>query len=108
MSQWVFEVASKFSKKVTLSKNGYSHIVERHPEVTGELEKMKETLVSPQTIRRSMYDEKVWLFYRFFKQSPVTEKYLTVAVKLLNDEGIVVTSYFTDKIKMGKRLWKEK
>lgn len=41
-----------------------------------ELERMKETLVSPQTIRRSMYDEKVWLFYRFFKKTPVSAKYL--------------------------------
>lgn len=108
MSKAVFEVISKFSKKITLTKSGCDHVSERHPEVSGELRKMKLTLISPQMIRRSMYNERVWLFYRFFKRTPVTEKYLMVAVELLNDEGLVATSYFTDKIKMGNEVWKEK
>lgn len=80
----------------------------RHPEVTGEIEKMKVTLVSPQIVRRSLYYEKVWLFYRFFEDTPVTEKYLMVATRILNDEGLVVTTYFTDKVKMGEEIWRER
>jgi len=76
--------------------------------VVGEIEKMKETLVSPQIVRRSLYDEKVWLFYRFFENTPVTEKYLMVAARILNDEGFVVTSYFTDKVKIGEEIWRER
>ena len=104
----MFEVVSKFTKRVILSETKYKHICEKHPEVRGELERMKETLVSPQTIRRSAYDEKVWLFYRFFRKTPVSAKYLMVAVRLFNAEGLVVTSYFTGKIKMGEEVWKEK
>jgi len=55
-----------------------------------------------------MYDAKVWLFYRFFEETPVTENYLMVAAKILNNEGLVVTSYFTDKIKMGVEIWRER
>jgi hypothetical protein len=108
MSQAVFEVISKFSKRITLTKGRYMHVSEKHPEVSGELEKMKETLIVPRTIRKSTYDEKVWLFYRLFKKTPVSEKYLMVGVRLLNDEGLVITSYFTDKVKMGEEIWKEK
>ena len=108
MSQIVFEVVSKFSKKIALTTRGYEHISWRHPEVSGEMEKMKETLVLPQIIRKSMYDNKVWLFYRLFQKTPVSRKYLMVGVRLFNDEGIVITSYFTDKIKMGDEVWKEK
>lgn len=107
MSEVIFEVVSKLSKKITLTKSAYEHISERHPEVFEQIEKMQVTLISPQTIRHSKYDEKVWLYHRFFKKTPVTEKYLMVAVKLLNGEGNVVTCYFTDKIKMGIEIWKE-
>ena len=79
MSQPVFEVVSKFAKRVVLTKRKYDHVCEKHPEVFSEVGKIKETLASPQTVRRSTYDEKVWLFYRFFKETPVSEKYLMVA-----------------------------
>jgi hypothetical protein len=88
MSQAVFEVISKFSKRITLTKGRYMHISEKHPEVTGELEKMKETLVAPHMIRKSTYDKRVWLFYKLFKKTPVSEKYLMVGVRLLNGEGL--------------------
>jgi hypothetical protein len=31
-----------------------------------------------------------------------------VGVRLFNNEGIVITSYFTDKIKMGVEIWRAK
>jgi len=108
MSKPIFEVVAKFAKRVILTQRKYVHICEKHPEVFDEIEKMTETLASPQIVRRSTYDKKVWLFYRFFEETPVTEKYLMVAVRIINDEGIVVTSYFTDKVKMGEEIWREK
>ncbi len=108
MSEVVFEVIANFSKKIALSVRGYEHISERHPEVSEEIEKMKKTLVNPQVIRKSMYDDKVWLLYRLFDKTPVSRKYLMFGVKLYNSEGTVITSYFTDKIKMGDEVWMEK
>jgi len=108
MSETIFEVAAKFGRRIILTKGQYDHVCKRHPEVLGEIEKMKRTLASPQIVRRSLYDEKVWLFYRFFEDSPVTEKYLMVAARILNNEGFVATSYFTDKVKMGEEIWREK
>ena len=83
MGEVVFEAVSKFSKRIALTIRGYEHISERHPEVSGELEKIKETLVNPQVIRKSMYNDKVWLFYRLFNNTPFNGKYLMVGVKLL-------------------------
>jgi len=31
-----------------------------------------------------------------------------MVARILNDEGLVVTSYFTDKIKIGEEIWREK
>lgn len=108
MSETIFKVVAKFGKKIVLTKSQYEHVRKRHSEVTGEIVRMKKTLVSPQIVRRSMYHEKVLLFYRFFKGTPVSEKYLMVAARIVNNEGLVVTSYFTDKIKMGEEIWREK
>ncbi len=52
-----------------------------------------------------MYEDKVWLFYRLFSKTPVGRKYLMVGVRLFNNHGTVITSYFTDKIKMGDEIW---
>ena len=108
MNKIVFEVVSKFARSISLSEATYDHVCSRHPEVFGEIDEMKKTLSLPHVVRKSMYDEKVWLFYRFFEETPVTEKYLMVAAKILNNEGLVVTSYFTDKIKMGVEIWRER
>jgi hypothetical protein len=108
MSEVVFEVGSKFSKKIVLTKRAYGHISERHPEVSAVLKMIKQTLVDPQVIRKSTYDDNVWLFYRLFNKTPVGRKYLMVGVKLYNDHGTVITSYFTDKIKLGDQIWMEK
>ena len=107
MSEIIFEVFGKFGKKIRLTEGEYDHVCKRHPEVLGEIDKMKMTLASPQMIRRSLYDERVWLFYRFFEETPVTEKYLMVAARIFNNEGLVATSYFTDKVKIGEEIWKK-
>jgi hypothetical protein len=31
-----------------------------------------------------------------------------MAVRTVNDEGLVITNYFTDKIKIGKEVWRKK
>lgn len=108
ISDTIFEVVSKFSKRLILTRGKYEHVCERHSEVFGEVDKLRETLASPQIVRRSVYDERVWLFCRYFEETPVTEKYLMVAVRIINDEGLVVTSYFTDKVKMGEEVWRER
>jgi len=45
--------------------------------------------------------------YRFFNRTPVTSKYLAVVVKVLNQEGFIITAYFTERVRRGKVLWKK-
>jgi len=48
------------------------------------------------------------LFYCNYKTTPVSEKYLCVAVKALEDSLLIITAYFTDTIKGGEVLWGKK
>jgi hypothetical protein len=55
---------------------------------------------------RSNSDESVELFYEFFTDTIVGDKWLCVVVKNLENDFFVITAYFTDKIKKGEELWK--
>ena len=62
------------------------------------MEELKKILKEGSIIRYSEDNENVLFYYREFKKMPSEERYLFVSVKYLNNEGFVVTSFFTNKI----------
>lgn len=93
---------------IRLTEERQEHIETDHPEMQGQIDKIRETLIDPDIIVRSRTDSNVELFYRYYNITPVTEKYLCVVVKVLSDDMFIITAYFTDKIKRGEILWKRK
>ena len=102
----VLEVHSKLGKVIRLDEDRWKHVVE-HPEMEKQIPKIEETLVGPDEVRESVRMSSIWLFYKFYPNSPVSEKYLLVAVKVLDGEGFIVTAFFTDKVKKGGLIWKK-
>jgi len=102
----VLEVRSKLGKVIRLDEDRWQHVVE-HPEMEKQISKIEETLVDPDEVRESVRMSSMWLFYKFYPNSPVSEKYLLVAVKVLDEEGFIVTAFFTDKVKKGGLIWKK-
>jgi hypothetical protein len=98
---------SKLGKMVRLDEDHWKHVQE-HLEMVDELDKLKQTLSEPDEIRTSVYDSSVWLFYRLYNHTPVTEKYSLVIVRVLNEEGFILTAFFTDTVKKGNRIWNRK
>ena len=80
------------------------HILE-HSEIEGQIEKIAVTLASPDVIIISKYDSSVHLYHKFYEGTPVTNKYLLVAVKFLETGAFVITAFFTDKEKSGQIRW---
>ncbi|MFH1234565.1 MAG: PBECR2 nuclease fold domain-containing protein [Candidatus Diapherotrites archaeon] len=101
----LFEVLAIFGKKIILGEERLAHILQSHPEMRGHLSKLTRALESPDEIRASQYDAKVWLHYKFYKS---LDKYIVAAVKVLNGNGFIITAYMTDRIKLGETLWKKK
>jgi hypothetical protein len=64
--------------------------------LTGE-----ETLENPDEIRVSRSDSKVFLFYK--TQRP--GRWTCAVTKRLDGEGFLITTYPTDAIKEGERIW---
>jgi hypothetical protein len=97
------------NRQIRLSSERQDHIEVDHPEMSGQIDKIQDTLASPDVIVKSRIDPDVELFYQHYNTTPVTEKYLCVVVKVLASDLFIITAYFTDTIKKkGIILWKKK
>ena len=60
-----FEVTSSLGKRITISVEYWQKIVEtKHPIMRDREELVKQTLTSPEQVRRSKKDPAVYLHYR--------------------------------------------
>jgi len=102
----VFEVMAYDRRRIRFTQVQWLHTVFFHPEVEGEPAKIRKTLRNPEiVVEGATKDTKIC--YGFFKRTPVTSKYLAVVVKILNQEGFIITAYFTERVRRGKVLWKK-
>jgi len=97
-----------YDRRVRLTNERQEHIEADHPEMSGQIDKIQNTLLNPDMIVRSRTDPEVELFYRHYDTTPVTEKYLCVVVKVAAGDFLAITAYFTDSIKRGDVLWQRK
>jgi len=63
-------------------------------------------LQTPEVVRQSRSDSKVYLYYRFYEQTIVGAKWLCVVIKDNSNDAFVITAYLTDKLKQGLELWR--
>lgn len=64
--------------------------------------------MNPDIVVKSRTDPDVELFYKYYEDTPVTEKYLCVVVKVSIGDLFIITSYFTDTVKKGDILWERR
>ncbi|MEW6214598.1 MAG: hypothetical protein AB1478_05250 [Nitrospirota bacterium] len=68
-------------RNIRLTDNRLEHILTRS-EMAKQEEKIRETLLTPDKIKKSKYRSRVLLYYKLYEKTPVTKKYLLVAVKV--------------------------
>ncbi|MBF0344031.1 MAG: DUF4258 domain-containing protein [Nitrospirae bacterium] len=73
----------------------------KHPEIYEKEEKVRECLVNPVEVRRSLDDRHVYLHYL-----PLEKYFLCIVTRYLNGDGFIITAYITDKAKEGETVWK--
>ena len=71
----------------------------------GQTDKIAETLAAPDGIIESRHDATVRLYYRLYDETPVTQKFLLVAVKRLDDDAFIITAFFTGRKPKGAIVW---
>ena len=98
----VFTVTSKQGKRIRLTEGQWTHILQRRPVMTGQIEKMRLSVEDPYLIQYVPEDD-VYYYYKRFPDTPVSKKDLLLVVKHLNEEGFVITAFFVRrKRKKGK------
>ncbi|MBC8457211.1 MAG: hypothetical protein H8D67_04350 [Deltaproteobacteria bacterium] len=101
----LFEVISKFGKRIRLTRPQWIHILDHHKEMENQTEKLRETLQEPDFIAHNE-SEDTYRYYKFFPETPVSPKHVLVLTKHLNDEGFIITTFFLRKIKeKGRFVW---
>lgn len=97
-----FEVSTPLGFRVRITQSYWEIIVTiKHPVMQGRERDVQNALRDPDEIRRSRADPKVHLFYR--EEYP--GRWTCVVVRQLNDEGFLITTYPTDAIKEGEKIW---
>lgn len=91
---------------VRLTDERWSHILQ-HPEMEGQIERIQETLLEPELVIATRADESVRVYHRHYPQTPVSSKYLQVAVKIVPDDAFVLTAFFSSRQKRGRTVWPE-
>ena len=98
----LFDVVTPLNVRVRTTKEYWDYIVNiKHPSMKNKEDIVKETLLNPEEICKSKIDQNVYLYYRQF------DRIYCIVVKHRGQEGFLITTYPTDKIKEGERTWKK-
>ncbi len=98
----LFEVMTPLGFWVRVTEAYWNLIVTlKHPIMAGREQMVIETLANPSEIRISRTDHAVHLFYKPER----TGRWVCAVAKRLDNTGFLITTYPTDAIKEGERLW---
>jgi len=93
---YLFGVIDKTGRKIKLTKKQWTHITIKHPDLAGKEEEIKTTLEKPDLIMPHKFDENAANYYKYNKKE---RAYLFVAVRYLNGEGFIITTFYTKQIR---------
>ncbi|MHB2149856.1 hypothetical protein ACX8XP_12430 [Calditrichota bacterium LG25] len=100
-------VLSKNHVPIRITDERLLPIIQNHPEMEGQEDKIVETLKTPDMILNGDFGE--LLAVKFYANTPVSKKkYLIVEYKEITDvDGFILTAYFSRKLsKRRKVIWK--
>lgn len=91
-------------RQIRLTDERWQHIL-AHPEMVEQHDRLVKTLADPDFVVATVKDTSVHTYQRLYESTPVTRKYMTVAVKVLAADAFVLTAFFTSRLKKGEILW---
>ncbi len=94
-------------RSIRITDERMNHILE-HPEMGAMASAIEETLMQPQQVIQSLGDADARLYYRYYRETVVGDKYLCAVVKVQDADAFVITAYLTDRLKKGTSLWSQK
>ncbi|MFO7996991.1 MAG: DUF4258 domain-containing protein [Dehalococcoidia bacterium] len=100
-----FEVTTVLGKRIRTTKPYWEKLVTtKHPRIRDREKEVQEALQKADEVRRSTVDSSVYLYYKLYYKKE-RECYICAVAKHINDEGFLITAYFTQSIKIGEVIW---
>ena len=65
---WMFAEKDRFERDIHLSNERWNHI-QKHPRMSGQIEKIKETIRNPLIIQKFEYDKEVRFYFKYYKEN---------------------------------------
>ena len=97
-----FQVLTPLNFYVRVMRSYWEYITTiKHPVMASREQDVKDALQMPDEIRVSRSDPAVHLFYKSKKAT----RWVCAVAKRLNGEGFLITTYPTDAIKEGTKIW---
>ena len=104
----MLEIKDIFGEVLKLTDEVWDAVIIKHPEVKSLKSYIARTVSEAEVVARSVYNERVVLYYRYFP-GILKGKFMVVVVKrVTHNEKYVATIYITDKRKGGELLWPKK
>ena len=100
--QLQFQVSTPLDFKVRVTRAYWQLITTvKHPVMAGREAAVKAARQNPLEVRRSRSDPDVYLFYKLEGAG----RWICAVARRLNREGFLITTYPTDAIKEGDKIW---
>ena len=97
-----FQVLTPLGFRVHVTRSYWELIITvKHPVMAGREPSVKVALENPDEIRQSQRDPRVYLFYKQESQ----RRWVCAVVRRLDEKGFLITTYPTDAVKEGVRIW---
>lgn len=98
----LFEALTPLGFRVLVTRDRWALITTaKHPVMLRREAAVKSALESPDEIRESRADRQVLLFYK----GEAAKRWTCGVVRRVGDEALLITTYPTDAIKEGVRVW---
>lgn len=97
MVELLATVNSKDGIPIRITHERWSHIVENHDYMAGNIDKVIETLEDPGYIVSGRRGEKIAL--KYYRQTSVSEKYVVAVYKEEEEDGFLITAFMTSEEK---------
>lgn len=98
----LFTILTPLGVSVRTTKEYWETIITtKHPSIAKYKKKAQETLKTPDQIRRSTKDPRVYLYYRNIGEINIC----VVADHVDRTNGYIITAYLTDRIKEGEQIY---
>ena len=99
-----FDVLTPLGFRVRVTRAYWEMIITvKHPAMAGRENDVQVTLRNPDEVRQSKSAPGVYLFYRPERIG----RWICAVTKRLDGDGHLITTYPTDAVKEGTRIWRK-